>query len=140
MRVLDLSGGFLGLILLQHIVRAEGVLHICTCCRVGLVRDPGGIRTQVCDQAHSALSLDIHALVQLLGDPHGLLSGEIQHLGGFLLQGTGGERNRRLLAAFSVLYIFHHIILSLQLGQDLVLLVFFMNGDFFIARAVKLCV
>ena len=116
------------------------MLHISTCCRIGLVRDSGGIRTQVGDQAHGALSLDIHALVKLLGDPHGLLSGEIQHLGSFLLQGTGGKRDRRLLAALSVLYIFHHIILSLQLGQDSVQLFFFMDGDFFIAGTVKLCV
>ena len=83
------------------------------------------------------MPFDIYALIKLLGDTHGLLGGKVQYLGSLLLQGTGGKRNRRFLAAFSVLYIFHYIILALQSSQDLIQLFFFMNGNLFIPGTVK---
>ena len=57
----------------------------------GLVGKPQGVGTHVGDQAGGAFSCHVHALVQLLGDHHGLLRREAQLPGRLLLQGGGGE-------------------------------------------------
>ena len=51
----------------------------------GLLADPQGVGTHIGDEAHGALALDVHALVQLLGDGHGAAGGHVQLAGRLLL-------------------------------------------------------
>ena len=60
----------------------------------GLLTDAQRVGTHVGDKAHTALALDVHALVELLGDGHGPPGGHAQLAGGLLLQGGGGEGRR----------------------------------------------
>ena len=61
----------------------------------GLLRDVHRVGPHVGDEADLALAGEVHALVQLLGDPHGLARGEPELAGGLLLEGGGGERRGR---------------------------------------------
>ncbi|CAN4039171.1 Acetylornithine aminotransferase, partial [Dysosmobacter welbionis] len=60
----------------------------------GLLTDPQGVGTHIGDEAHGALALDIHALVQLLGDGHGPPGRHGELAGRLLLHGGGGEGRR----------------------------------------------
>ena len=67
----------------------------------GLLTDPQGVGTHIGDEAHGALALDIHALVQLLGDGHGPPGRHGELAGRLLLH--GGEGLRCLSVRFTVL-------------------------------------
>ena len=62
--------------------------------RLRLIGHAHAVCSQVCDQSDRSLSLDLNALIELLGDAHRLLGGKIQHLTCLLLQRGGGERQR----------------------------------------------
>ena len=47
---------------------------------------------------------DVDAFVQLLRDAHGLLRAEAELARGFLLQGRGGERRRRIALALLAIH------------------------------------
>ena len=51
-----------------------------------------GVGTHIGDKAHSSLSLDVHPLIELLGDGHGTPGSHVQLAGGFLLEGGSDER------------------------------------------------
>ena len=67
------------------------------------VGDAGGVGSDVGDQTLTALAGDFHALVELLGDLHGLLGGEAQLAAGLLLEVRGGEGCGGELAALALL-------------------------------------
>ena len=67
---------------------ASGIRH-------GLLGDPQGIRSHVGDEAHGALLLEIHTLIELLGNGHGASGRHIQLPGCLLLEGAGDEGRRR---------------------------------------------
>ena len=67
-------------------------------CADGLLRQVERVGAHVGDQAHLALA-DVDAFVELLRDAHGLLRAEAQLARGFLLQGRGRERRRRIALA-----------------------------------------
>ena len=56
-----------------------------------------GVGTHIGDEADHALALDLHALVELLGDGHGAPGGHVELAGGLLLEG-GGDEGRRGIA------------------------------------------
>ena len=60
----------------------------------GLVGQAQGVGTHVGDKTHGALSLDIHALIQLLGDGHGPPGAHVQLPAGLLLEGAGDKGGR----------------------------------------------
>src|SRR5207302_1487684 len=62
----------------------------------GLRRDPGGVSAHVGDQADRPFLADVHALVELLGQGHGLLGAEAQLARRFLLQPAGDEGRDRI--------------------------------------------
>ena len=59
-----------------------------------LLTDAQRVGTHVGDKAYTALALDVHALIELLGDGHGSPGSHAQLAGGLLLQRGGGERRR----------------------------------------------
>jgi hypothetical protein len=56
----------------------------------GFLREVNRVGAHVRDESDRAFA-DVHAFVQLLRHPHGLLRAEAELAGGFLLQGRGGE-------------------------------------------------
>ena len=72
-------------------LRPEGLPDIGPRGGVSLVGNAGGIGSEVGDESHRSLFLQIHPLVELLGDPHGLGRGKAQLFGGLLLQSRGGK-------------------------------------------------
>ena len=60
----------------------------------GLLGKAQGVGTHIGDEAHGTLALNVHALVELLGDGHGAPRGHAQLPGGLLLHGGGGEGRR----------------------------------------------
>ncbi len=64
----------------------------------GFLREIERVRAHVGDEADGALA-DVDAFVQLLRNAHGLLRAEAELARGFLLQGRGRERRRRIAAA-----------------------------------------
>ena len=83
------------------------------------------------------MALHLHALIKLLGQAHGLLGGEVQRLGGLLLQGTGGKGKRRLLAPLTVLHFTHHIGGVIKILQYLIQLLLLVDGDLPVLVTVK---
>ena len=73
MSVLDLLLIFSLGSLCREVLRSERALDIISAGLVGFFRDTRGIGTQVCDETDGAVSLYIHALIELLGKLHGLL-------------------------------------------------------------------
>ena len=65
--------------------------------RQGLLRQAQGVGTHIGDEAHGALALDVHALVELLGHRHGPPGRHAQLAAGLLLEG-GGDEGRRGIA------------------------------------------
>ena len=82
-----------------------------------VVRDARGIGTDIGHQTQRAHTLDVHALIKLLGDLHGLAGGEVQLARGLLLQVGGGERRRGVLLALALLHAAHGELDVHQLGQ-----------------------
>ena len=70
--ILDLRRG---LLLLQRteVILPVVLLNVVRRCRHGLLGDARRVGTQVGDDTHGPLSLDLDALIELLGDAHGLL-------------------------------------------------------------------
>jgi len=60
--------------------------------------DAGGIRAHVSDETHAAIA-EVDALVEPLGDLHGLGRRKLEAAVGLLLQFAGGERRLRVLLA-----------------------------------------
>ena len=56
----------------------------------GIIADVCGVGSHVGDEADGALA-GLDALVELLGDGHGLAGGEAQPVGGSALEGAGAE-------------------------------------------------
>ena len=73
----------------------------------GLLADAEGVSTHIGDQAHGALALNVHALVQLLGDGHGAAGGHGQLPAGLLLHGGGGKGRGRRAVLVRPLHGFH---------------------------------
>ena len=61
-----------------------------------VVREPQGVGTHIGDETDRALTGDVDALIELLGDGHGAAGGHVQLPAGLLLKGGGGEGGRRL--------------------------------------------
>ena len=61
-----------------------------------IVREPQGVGTHIGDKTNGALTGDVDALVELLGDGHGAAGSHVQLPAGLLLEGGGGEGGRRL--------------------------------------------
>ena len=114
MGILDFTIIRFRLAALGHIIRSIMSLDEFPCSCICLVRNTGGIRTQVCDKSQRPMSLYLNAFIQLLGKTHGLLCGKIKGLGRFLLQGTGGEGNRRLLNTLSFFHFLYLISAAFQ--------------------------
>ena len=113
MGILDLSAVFLcifpfGQVSLTVIITDKAASHL-----LRFLSHTGGIGTQVGDETNGTMSLYINALIELLGETHGLLGGEVQRLGRLLLQGTRRKRKRRFLCPLSVFNIRHNKFLSL---------------------------
>ncbi len=105
MGILNLTCRFLSAFFQRYIGVSIGLGNISSGRLIRLLRHSGGIRTQIGDQSDGAVSLYLHALVELLGQAHSLLSGKVQCLGSLLLQSTGSKRQRRFLAPLAVLYL-----------------------------------
>ena len=60
-----------------------------------LLGDAQRVGTHIGDEAHGALALDVHALIELLRDRHGAARRHVQLAGRLLLERRGGERRRR---------------------------------------------
>ena len=84
------------------------------------------------------MPFDLHALVQLLGQAHGLLGGKIEVLGRLLLQRAGGEGDGRFFYSLPLLYVLHPVGSSFQLSQNSVQLLFAADRHFLRASSVKL--
>ena len=106
---------------------------------LSLFRNTGGICTQVCDHTYRSGTFQIHSLVKLLRQAHGLLGGEIKHFAGFLLQGGGGKRQRSLSGFLTVLYLTYPKGSSLQFLLDLQQLSLGRNVDLFLQGSVIMC-
>ena len=65
-----------------------------------IVREPQGVGTHIGDKTDCALTGDVDALVELLGDGHGAAGSHVQLPAGLLLEGGGGEGGRRLALLF----------------------------------------
>ena len=85
---------------------------------LGLPGDTCGVGTQVGDQAYRALPLYVHALVELLGQAHGLLGGEVQGPAGLLLEGGCGKGQGRLLVPLSLLHLPDGVFRAFQGSHD----------------------
>ncbi len=59
-------------------------------------RYPGGIGTDIGNQADGSFALDLNAFIKLLGKHHGLFCGKSKFPGCFLLKRTGCKRWRRI--------------------------------------------
>ncbi len=97
---------------------------------------PGRVGTQIGDQAHRPLSLQFHTLIKLLGQTHGFLGGEVQHLAGLLLQRGGGKRQRGLLDPLSFFHFLNLPGSPLQVLQQGVHLLLAVNLRLMAALAV----
>ena len=69
----------------------------------GLFRDTGRVCTKIGDQTYGSLTLDIHALIQLLRKTHRLLGGEVQCLACLLLQCRRSKGKGGLLQTLTLL-------------------------------------
>ena len=94
MGILGVGLGLVAVGLRGIVVLAVAAENKALCGGDGLLGDPQGVGTHVGDQAHGALPLDIHALVELLGDGHGPPGRHGELPGRLLLHGGGGERGR----------------------------------------------
>ena len=70
-----------------------------------LLGDAGGVGTHIGNQSQGSEVAQFESFVQLLGDHHGLGSGEPEFAGRFLLQGACNERRVRLPLLFAA----HHV-------------------------------
>ena len=113
MGILDLSAVLLCIFTLGQVILAVVFSDEITCHLLCFLSHTGGIGTQVGDETDGAMALYINALVELLGEAHGLLGRKVQRLGRFLLQGTRCKRKRRFLRALPVSDICHDKFLSL---------------------------
>ena len=92
MGVLRALAGLVGVGLFGQVVLAVGAPAIDAAHGLNrLVRDAGGVGTDVRDQTLRALAGQLHAFVELLGDLHGFLGGEAQLARGLLLEVGGGK-------------------------------------------------
>ena len=73
----------------------------------GLFADAERVGTHVGDQAHGALPLNVHALIELLGDGHGAAGGHGQLPAGLLLHGGGSKGRGRRAVLVRPLHGFH---------------------------------
>ena len=85
----------------------------------GHLRDPHRIGAHVGDEAHRLPGPQVDALVELLGQHHGLLGGEPQLADGLLLQLARRERGRRVLADGLLLDLLHDEGRTVDFVQDL---------------------
>ena len=88
----------------RHIGISISFLNIFCCCSRCLLRNTGGVRTQVGDDSYGPKSFHINAFIELLGQTHSLRSGKIQHLRRLLLKRTGRKGQRCFLRPLSILY------------------------------------
>ena len=105
--------------LVGQIVRAELVGDEAARLGQRLPGDARGIGPHVSDQPNRTLLPQVHSLIELLGDGHGLPGGETQTPGGVLLEGGGDKRGKGPAAALFSLDLGDPIFRSLQVGQDL---------------------
>ena len=124
----------LGLLLHRscHIIVSVLLRNIAPCLSVRLIRNTGGIGTQVGDETHGAVPFDIDTLIQRLGDPHGLRGREGQQLRRLLLQGTGGKGQRCLFPALGFPDVLHHEVRLTDASDNVFGLLFGAEGDFFV--------
>src|SRR5699024_345021 len=87
---------------------------------IRLIRDPGGIRTQISDNTYSSVSLNIYSFIELLGDTHCLLCAKIKSLCSLLLKRTCSKRERGLADTFCRLDICDLKICILYLMENVV--------------------
>ena len=96
-----------------------------------LIRNTNAVRSQVGDQSYRALTFYLNSFIELLGDPHGLLRGEVQDLTGLLLQRGSSEGQRRFAgplgaadltdgksSSFQSLYDPHGLLFIVQVNAD----------------------
>ena len=90
-------GGGLGLVavgLAVVVVAAPAAENVILCRGQGLLGEALGVGTHIGNETHGADAGDLHALIELLGQGHGLLGRHAQLPGGLLLEG-GGDKGRR---------------------------------------------
>ena len=68
-----------------------------------LLRETEGVGSHIGDQAHAALTAELHAFIELLGNGHGAPGRHAQTAGGLLLQGGGDKGGRRRFLLFPTL-------------------------------------
>ncbi len=83
----------------RQILRAEILFDIFGSLLLCLGSDIERVGTHIGDQAHRAFPATFDALVELLGQAHGLRGAELQMAAGSLLQSTGDEGRGRILTA-----------------------------------------
>ena len=104
-----------------------------------LRRHPGGVRTQIGDDAYRSVSLDIDSLIELLGQPHGFLRGKVENLAGLLLQGGRGKRKRRFFYPLALLHLAYDKLRPLKLADNPLQLFSGRNRRLFALRSIILC-
>ncbi len=122
--------------LLRHIGAAVFCLNICRRRLSCFLRYSGGIGTQVGDNTHRAVAFDIYAFIELLGNAHGLLGREIQHLARLLLERRCGKGHRRLLCALSRFFIRDPPVRAFAFFQNLLQFLLISDNCLFIAMSV----
>ena len=86
--------------------------------RDSFFRNTQTIGTHIGDQAHRAVTGNVHAFIQRLGRAHGAQCGKAQAAAGFLLQRTGDKRGRRRFFALALFKLRHSILGAFQLFQN----------------------
>ncbi len=108
MRILNLLSILFLLLCLSHISLSVGFLDKLPRRLICLIRNTGGIRSQISDNTDRAIALNINSFIKLLCKPHRLLCGKVKDLRRLLLQRAGGKRKRCLLHPLSCLDLFYY--------------------------------
>ena len=138
MRVLGIPVFIRGRCSFGSILFAVLFSDIRACCRICLLRNSGRIRTQIGNKTDRAAAAQTDSFIQLLRDLHRLAGGHVQHTGGFLLQGTGRERQRCLPHPLPAPDILHFPGCTLQFPQDLLHASLIRDRHFFPRIPVKM--
>ena len=139
MCILDLTVRCFLRLTLTQIILSIGLSNIGNCLCSGFVGDSGGICTQVSDHTDGSLTFDVNSFIKLLSQTHGLGCGEVQYLGSFLLQGTGGKRKRCLLGTLTFFHISYRKFCIFQSCQHLIHLFSGVDLHLFFGGSVKFC-
>ena len=118
--------------IVRDIIFAEVLFDIRVRHSFRLFRDTHRVGSDIGDQTDGACALDLHTLIELLGDHHRLFGREIQLICCVLLQTAGRKRRKRLTLPFSAHDSCHLIAAACKVGKNPVSLSLARDADFFL--------